>query len=119
MSPCCSVGNLFTSIPVELPKEWRRQPHCTDIVDLPLSIASMDHLDPINYRANFRRNPNTGEKGLAKVIKFGVIFLLRIPNYLICIIVGSGCHSNGRPGGGIYTGGECRESICGNDASEL
>ena len=61
-----------------LPKEWKKQPFCTDIVDLPLSMAAMDHLDPIMYRANFRRNPSTGEKGLRKV-KFDPQVIQRNP----------------------------------------
>ena len=55
------------SIPMDLPQEFRRRPYCTEVVDLPHSMATMDHLEPIMYRANFRRNPSLGERGLRKV----------------------------------------------------
>ena len=46
----------------------RRKPDCSKIVELPLSMVAMDHLEPIMYRANFRSNLHTGEKGLRKVL---------------------------------------------------
>ena len=52
---------------MDLPAEVKRRPYCTDIVDLPHSMATMDHLEPIMYRSNFRDNPQMGERGLRKV----------------------------------------------------
>ena len=62
-----SVAKLFASVPLELPYYMQRPPRCTDIVELPYSMAAMDHLEPIMYRNNFRTSLEYGEKGLKKV----------------------------------------------------
>ena len=62
-----SVAKLFASVPLELPYYMQRPPRCTDIVELPYSMAAMDHLEPIMYRNNFRTSLEHGEKGLKKV----------------------------------------------------
>lgn len=67
MYPSCSVRDLFSGVPVDLPPELKQRPYCTEIAELALSMATMDHLDPIMYRGNFRRNPHLGERGLRKV----------------------------------------------------
>ena len=62
-----SVGKLFASVPLDLPDYMQNPPRCTDIVELPYSMASLDHLEPIMYRNNFRTSLDHGEKGLKKV----------------------------------------------------
>ncbi len=62
-----SLNELLKSVSANLPYEMRRKPDCSKIVELPLSMLTMDHLEPLMYRANFRSNLQTGEKALKKV----------------------------------------------------
>ena len=62
-----SVQKLFASLPHKLPSYMRQKPRCTDIVELPYSMAAMDHLEPIMYRTTLRTNKQLGERGLRKV----------------------------------------------------
>ena len=74
-----SVAKLFASVPLELPYYMQRPPRCTDIVELPYSMAAMDHLEPIMYRNNFRTSLEYGEKGLKKVSFLHVYDIVRVP----------------------------------------
>ena len=67
LNPTPSVEKLFAPLPLKLPSYMRQKPRCTDIVELPYSMAAMDHLEPIMYRTTLRINKQTGEKGLRKV----------------------------------------------------
>lgn len=65
----CSIGDLFGPAPLHLlsHSEVRKRPNCSHVADLPHSMLTMDHLEPIMYRANFRRIPQLGERNLRKV----------------------------------------------------
>lgn len=62
-----SVSRLFGTIPEEVPPVIRQEPRCTDIVELPYSMAAMDHLPPVADRRSLNVTLTMRENSLKRV----------------------------------------------------